>query len=111
MHKFKLKKDGKVVGYMKIEKRKKMRRYYSRPDDLIVRYKGCLNHSTWHSQPVIVSSFDTAEPFVCLDKNKEEVYAGDKTNNGIVEYSEEKLRWIIEGVPIRHYKNIKLLKD
>ena len=75
-HLFKLKKDGKTVGYCKLIK-------YRDPLDSIRRWVGwgySKNGKNW-GQHII--SFDIAHPFVTKDKNGKDVFAGDKVK-GIV---------------------------
>lgn len=111
MHKFRLKKDGEVVGYLQIIGRPKGILFSPSPDGVWIPYQ--IDH------PVMI--FDTADPFVCLDKNGEEVYAGSKVRdkyagNAIVVFDElryclnkfveaEKILWDLEP------ENIELIKD
>lgn len=73
MQKFKLKKDDKVVGYCKWTEDWGWK--YDRVGD----FANTFTHLSVAQTPKGI----TAHPFVCLDKNGDEVYAGDKTNNGI----------------------------
>ncbi len=110
MHKYKLKKDDKVVGYLKIIGWPKGILWAPFPKGVWIPYQA--------GHPTMV--FDTAHPFVCLDKNGDEVYAGDKVRdklagNVIVVFEDlqyclnkfvedEKIIWRLAP------KNIKLIK-
>ncbi len=61
---FKLKKDGKAVGYLKIE-------------DSIIWAKENLLDGWDVYDPVFELKFDQALPYVCDDKNRDKVFAGD----------------------------------
>ena len=68
MNLFKLKKDGKTVGYLKIEDG----RVWIRDTEHIWRHYGCADY--------IHISFDETLPYVTDDKHGEKVFAGDKVN-------------------------------
>ena len=72
MHKYKLKKDDKVVGYAFIGNGQVITARTQK--DLIWAKENCASYSVG----LQLFEWDTACPFVCLDKNGDEVYAGDK---------------------------------
>lgn len=76
---FKLKKDGKTVGYCKLLK-------YRDPLDSVRHWRGwgySKNGKNWEQQ---IITFDTAHPFVTKDKNGKDVFAGDKVKAGSWEF-------------------------
>ena len=70
-HLFKLKKDGKTVGYSTLIK------YYDPLDNSRhwTMWGYSKNGKKWIQQRI---TFDTAHPFVTKDKNGKDVFAGDK---------------------------------
>ncbi len=73
-HLFKLKKDGKTVGYLKIDK------------DLVCWRHTTLSaalNKTWHTVHNSVRiDFDTAHCFVTKDKNGKDMFADDSVKSG-----------------------------
>ena len=105
-HLFKLKKDGKTVGYCKLLK-------YRDPLDSVRHWKGwgySKNGKNWGQR---IITFDTAHLFVCKDKNGKDVFAGDKikalyfwpdakkpqTITGKVDWRDETLNWVLYHTP------------
>lgn len=83
---FKLKKDGKTVGYLKIisEFGRVLLNPISRPG-YWTRYDGVLTEKL----------FNSVHPFVTEDKNGKDVFAGDLITGKILDVSSEKLIGII----------------
>ncbi len=89
MNLFKLKKDGKTVGYLKIEDGD----IWFRGSGIWYRFRSYLG----------VTGFDEALPYVCDDKNGDKVFAGDKVirkdlispHKGIVTYRPNHADYII----------------
>ena len=117
MHKFKLKKDGKVVGYCKWTEDWGWK-YYLDPNDP----ENTFTHFAVAQSPKGI----TAHPFVCLDKNGDEVYAGDKVkwpnlaisdffNEDIVKFDCLSGAYVISPtgtrIAICNLKEIELIKD
>ena len=94
-HLFKLKKDGKTVGYLKIANNGKK-------SGLVFSLSGDIwSHVT---QEGMLPQFDTAHPFVTKDKNGNDVFAGDEvvSSDGLRKYKvtwdERRCRWWLCGV-------------
>jgi hypothetical protein len=103
-HLFKLKKDGKTVGYLNIDK-----------------------GIHWSDETFIPSNpieFDSAHPFVTKDKNGKDVFAGDCCHSGnadgYVRWSGAELAWIFEwddkrgdthSALVSRLSDIELIKD
>lgn len=68
-HLFKLKKDGKTVGYLKIDPSSRFGVLWQKLDDVWIENIHC---------PDLYFKFDTAHLFVCPDKNGKDVFAGDE---------------------------------
>ena len=108
-HLFKLKKDGKTVGYLEL---------YGRPKGVIFSpfVKG-----VWVPYDVNNSAmdFDTANLFVTKDKNGKDVFAGDKVKAGswYFEVIWQKYGYGLEGEKsgwwrqIHEFENIELIED
>lgn len=97
-HLYKLKKDGKTVGYCKLIK-------YRDPLDSIRRWVGwgySKDGKKWGQRQ---TTFDTAHPFVTKDKNGKDVFAGDSVRSGkrvlTVVWGESNLRWMAQEEDIR----------
>lgn len=94
---FKLKKDGKTIGYCKLLK-------YHDPLDSSRHWAGwgySKNGTNWGQR---IISFDTAHSFVTQDKHGKDVFAGDKVNRidddelfYKVAYHPETCQWFIEN--------------
>lgn len=120
-HLFKLKKDGKTVGYLRFAK---YRPQFN--NDLCVQSK-CLicNGAEWDEGDTL--DYDSIYPFVCPDKNGKEVFAGDRVKWRPEELDElcedEFLTATIEGgflvfdvegtdfVEASHFKDIELIEE
>ena len=95
-HLFKLKKYGKTVGYLKIDR------------DLVCWRHTTLStalNKTWHTVHNSARiDFDTAHPFVTKDKNGNDVFAGDRikrvTAEGCFDPSRKAGR---EGIVVWHH--------
>jgi hypothetical protein len=116
--KFKLKKDGKTVGYARFEK---YRPQYN--NDL------CLQSNRdgieWYdNEPQF--EYDSIHPFVCADKNREDVFADDKftfehigymSEPAVARFDKIEMRWYAittkNGfrLPLSQCKDIELIKE
>lgn len=76
-HLFKLKKDGKTVGYMQLQKHNKPNEHIG----FLWRYSRDCKHR-WTGQKARWPIFNSAHPFVTKDKNGKDVFAGDKVKAG-----------------------------
>jgi len=104
MNLFKLKKDGKTVGYLKIVDGRVLLNPIDRPGYWCT-YDGHLCRDL----------FDEALPYVCDDKNGEKVFAGDKICRknkpvGIIQYNDELLWYHVDGEPL-FIQEFKLIKE
>ena len=91
---FKLKKDGKVVGYLQFDK---YRPTYN--NDLEV-YGKWIDDPNEEWREGVTPEFDEILPFVCDDKNGDEVFAGDTVKM----QNPSTLEWNIEGVITQNEK-------
>ena len=84
---FKLTKDGKCVGYLKIEDGK----VWIRDTEHIWKKYQNLFHAI---------TFDESLPYVTTDKNGEKVFAGDKVKSGLriltIVWNKHDLRWMAD---------------
>lgn len=87
-HLFQLRKDGKVVGYLMIG-------------------KGIVFQSIENS--VNPEDFDTANPFVCNDKNGKKVFGGDTISDGKITTKVENYNWL--GLSQNDRKDIELIEE
>jgi hypothetical protein len=97
-HLFKLKKDGKTVGYLELL----VRTPYGYPV-LWFRDLGRLDEGReWHSGNNVQA--DSIHPFVTKDKNGKDVFAGDEviSSDGLRKYKvtwdERRCRWWLCGI-------------
>lgn len=101
---FKLKKDGKTVGYLQISEEVDT---LSTTDPMAVYIKKIGGE--WRTYELDCGRpykviFDTAHPFVTKDKNGKDVFAGDKvrSKDGLREYrvtwDERRCRWWLWGI-------------
>ena len=93
-HLFKLKKDGKTVGYLEL----RIRTQYGYPV-LWFRNLGRLDEGReWHSGNNIQA--DSIHPFVTKDKHGDDVFAGDSVKSGklvlTIVWGESNLRWMAQ---------------
>ena len=100
-HKFKLKKDGEVVGYLVLKGEVPFPETPSeRPLTAIAGLIWFNASQTIMAYKDIELQWDTAHPFVCLDKNKEEVYEGDRVELAMggpiceIRWQEKYCQWI-----------------
>ena len=109
-HLFKLKKDGKTVGYCKLIK-------YRDPLDSSRHWVGwgySKNGKNW-GQHII--SFDIVLPFVTKDKNGKDVFAGDKmqSKDRLRKYevvlNERQCNWFLRGLSTSWAVNEPTWKD
>lgn len=97
-HLFKLKKDGKCVGYLKIENCKLFatsvifnKDVWGYVDKQIAADTGIGRLSFWLDEDVHEEiCFDSIYPYVCDDKNGKKVFAGDKALADLTELTGEK---------------------
>jgi hypothetical protein len=86
-HKFKLKKDGKTVGYLEI---------FAEDGEVVFR-KDLIDDMDCDIWEQGICDFDTAHPFVTKDKNGKDIFAGDSLKSGKriikVVWDEEYLQW------------------
>ena len=98
-HLFKLKKDGKCVGLMKIENGEV---YIQKPKDKYWDFQYVSSRSKPEAN--IIIKFDTAHLFVTKDKHGKDVFAGDKiiSSDGLRKYKvtwdERRCRWWLCGI-------------
>ena len=85
-HLFKLKKDGKTVGYMQLQKQHKPSEYLG----LLWRFSSDGN-TRWTGQKARWPIFDTAHSFIIKDKNGKDVFADDKIK-GFLEDSTDEIK-------------------
>jgi hypothetical protein len=112
---FKLKKDGKTVGYMRL---------YGGPLGLSLRKEGDPDWQYDFFAPLRGCDADFIHPFVCRDRNGKDVFEGDRVNLHVgpeprectVEWGEAILGWNLRevnasmdfhGVP--HHQTIVLI--
>ncbi len=104
-HLFKLKKDGKTVGYLKIDR------------GLVCWRTTTLSpalNKTWHMVHNSVRiDFDSAHPFVIKDKNGKDVFAGDRVKRisgepCFVEWYTEECRYVLHNN--QNYYDIDVLE-
>lgn len=93
-HLFKLKKDGKTVGYLRFAKYRPQSN-----NDLCVQSKCVIcNGTEWNDGDTL--DYDSIHPFVCKDKNGKDVFANDCCHSGYadgyIRWSEAELAWIFE---------------
>lgn len=113
-HLFKLKKDGKTVGYLLIE-----------DGFLMVSENGINYYSAYEQSPAgglkicqegnifSLIDFDTSHPFVCKDKNGKDVFVGDRVRriNGepcFIEWYAEECRYVLHNN--QNYYDIDVLE-
>lgn len=113
-HLFKLKKDGKTVGYEK-------RAQYRPSDDNLVIFSS-FNGIEWFENE-LTNGYNSAHPFVATDKNGKDVFEGDEIVSnkddpilevkGVVKYRSRFADYIIEGTQRYGIKNtdIELIED
>ena len=110
-HLFKLKKDGKTVGYLEL----RIRTSHGYP----VLWFRNLSHldegKEWHSGNNIQA--DSIHPFVTKDKNSKDVFAGDKlkSKDGLRKYevawNERQCNWFLRGLSSSWAVNEPIWKD
>jgi len=94
-HLFKLKKDGKTVGYLKLANGWTQFQRIGRDD----WYYPC--DFKWN----------TAHPFVTKDKNGKDIYKGDETNKGIAISTFENWIWTYTKDPSTYHWHINITAD
>ena len=108
MNLFKLKKDGKTVGYLRFAE-------YSDKD---LHIQLSVEGDEWDDDSELVE-YNEILPYVCDDKNGEKVFAGDKVKGegigepddiGIVGYSKKGFYEIDIGWELSSYKWLELVK-
>jgi len=121
-HLFKLKKDGKYKGLMKIQDGEV---YVQRPKSKYwdFQYVSCRVSP----EANIIIKFDTAHPFVTKDKNGKDVFADDEITgeypcliethkvSGIIYYDTEELMWFLEteseSIVLSYIEDIELIEE
>lgn len=83
MNLFKLTKDGKCMGYMKIT------------ETVLFKLPAKIWSNAWILWEPGDIDFDQAHPYVCEDKNGDKVFAGDETNHGAVAWDSKLLAWVL----------------
>lgn len=74
---FKLKRDGKTVGYMKINPKGKWDKLHPMEDKFMFRPIGLAHENKWYCIGFRCLDFDSIYPFVTKDKNGKDVFADD----------------------------------
>jgi len=99
---FKLKKDGKVVGYEQAVLQELLSNTKWAYNAMITQQR--FPDGKWfdvligqcHFKPIL---HDEKCPFVTTDKNGKNVFAGDETNHGVLAWNSEKFAWtLLENV-------------
>jgi len=97
---FKLTKDGKTVGYLRIKEGKVWWQY--------TEYDKLVNACWYEVRTGKPIDFDTAHPFVCKDKNDKDVFGGDKVesmggNRCLVAWHEVHQQWCLWHIEGDYY--------
>lgn len=102
-HLFKLKKDGKTVGYLELYQDGNLRLEYNKASCPWV-HTGWPSHLRKFLNEEKVTSI---HPFVCKDKNKKDVFADDKVdsigNHCLVMWHKVLLRWCLWHIEGDYY--------
>ena len=80
-HLFKLKKDGKTVGYLKINPKGKWDKLHPMEDKFMFRPVGEAHKDKWYCIGYKCLDFNSGHPFVTKDKNSDDVFADDKVDS------------------------------
>ena len=125
-HLFKLKKDGKTVGYLKINPEGKWDELHPMEDKFMFRPIGEAHKGKWYCIGYKCLDFDSIHPFVTKDKNGKDVFEGDRVYvfdkvACKVIWSSTHRGWAVqlcenpEGLPMSmssfYPKDIELIKD